>query len=157
MNRPAPRRGISLIEVIAATAIIAVMIVPIAGVMRASSQSIAAAEGDASDEASMRTALRWLSTTVRDSDVLRVRSRRLVLRLSDGNTASIQVRRRNLVMRIGTDETILCQGVRDVQFQAINRVTPPVSRTGIRVTARMRDADGNWTTVENTISELPQV
>ncbi len=152
------RYAISLLEVIACTAIVAVMIVPIAGVIRASSQSIATATGNTSVQAGLRTGLRWVASTVRDSDILAVNTRRLTLRLSDSSVARIEVRRGNLVLLRGNDETVLVDGVREVQFRAINRVTPPIAQTGLAISLRAQDAaSGQWVTVNSTIAVPPQV
>lgn len=151
------RSGISLIEVIACTAILAVMMVPIAGVIRASAQSFAAASGTASVDARLRHALRWVSQSVRQSEVLTLGNRRLTLQMPDASVVSIEVRGGDLVMVQGVDEIVIAEDIRDVRFQAIQRSTPPVIRTGLSVTLRARDADGNWMTETAVVSHRYQI
>ena len=147
----------SLIEVIVCTAIVAVMLVPIAGVIRASGQSISQATGTASVEARLRTGLRWLAAAIRQGDVVAIRTRRLTLRMPDTSIATVDVRRGRFVINNNGTETTLVEGVRDVQFQVINRVTPPVTRTGLSVSLRARDPNGGWVTVTSAIAEPPQI
>lgn len=150
------RRGFSLIEVIVCTGIVAVMVVPIAGVIRASGQSIAQADGSVSVEANLRTGLRWVSQAIRDGDIVSVRGRRLTIRMPDNSLADIEMRRGNLVLVSGADVTVLTEGIRDVRFLAVNRVSPPVSRTGIVITLQSRDASGGLITIDTTIAHRPQ-
>lgn len=152
------RRGISLIEVIACTALVAIMIVPIAGVIRASTQSIASAEGDTSTHGKLRVGLRWLQDTIRESDVLAVGGRQLGLRLSDGRIVTIRVQAGNLVLIDGVNQTILVEAVRDIRFTSLRRITPPRNRVGISMTLRARDlVTLQWVSVTATTAETPQV
>ncbi len=155
MNRPR-RTGVSLIEVIACTAIVAVMIVPIASVMRASAQSIALSNGGGSVESDLRSGLRWAVQVIRDGEVTGVGGRRLTLQMPDSSTATVEVRNRNLVLVNGTNQTIITEDVRDVRFQSINRVTLPVSRSGVLITLRARDSNGVLVSVDATIAHRPQ-
>jgi hypothetical protein len=150
------RRGIGLMEVIVCTALVAVMIVPIAGVIRASGQSIARSEGSASTEAELRRGLRWLGDTIRDSDVLVVRSNQLRLRLSSGDVATIRVRRGTLELDDGSIQTALAENVRDIRFSELNRTTPS-TRIGVSMVLRARDPVTRlWVTVDSTVAIPPQ-
>ena len=156
-SRAATRCGIGLIEVIVCTALVAVMIVPIASVVRSSSQSIARADGSTSTEADMRRGLRWLGETIRDSDVLLVRPRLLRLRLSSGDVANVRVRRGTLWMDDGSSQTALVENVRDIRFTDRIRATPPSTRIGVSMTLRARDPVTRlWVTVDSTVAIPPQ-
>lgn len=151
------RRGIGLIEVIVCTALVAVMVIPIAGVIRASGKSIARADGSASTEAELRRGLRWLGDTIRDGDVLVVRARQLQIRLSSGDVATIRVRRGALLLDDGSIQTTLAENVRDIRFTELVRTTPPSTRIGVSMVLRARDPVTRlWVTVDSTIAIPPQ-
>ena len=153
----ANRRGIGMLEVIVCTALVAVMIVPLAGVLRASSQSIARADGSSTTEAGMRQGLRWLAETIRDSDVLLVRARLLRIRLSNGNVANIRVRRGTLWLTEGSSQTALVENVRDIRFAETVQTAPPGRRVGVSMTLRARDpVTRAWVTVDSTVAIPPQ-
>ena len=152
------RFGIGLIEVIICTALVTVMIIPIAAVIRSSGQSIARANGSTSTEADLRRGLRWLATAVRSSRIVRVRNQQLQLQLPSGNVATVRVRRGSLMVEDGGNQTILVENVRDIRFTESTRPTPPNSRVGISMTLRARDtATGNWVTIDSTVAIPPQV
>ena len=90
-NRSSKRLGVSLIEVIACTALVAIMIVPIAGVIRASGQAIAQSDLDTSTEAKMRRGLCWLSDSIRDGQLLGVGSNEMKLTLNSGLDVKIMI------------------------------------------------------------------
>ena len=147
------RRGISLLEVIACTALVAVMIVPIAGVIRTSGQSISQAQGDPSTEAKLRRGLLWLGDYVRNGSIVGVRSARLSVLPSGGSPVEIRVSRNNLVLSDGTDTTVIVEDVRDIEFSAINQATPPNSLVGLTMRLRARDPNsGQIATVDSTVS-----
>jgi hypothetical protein len=151
------RAGIGLIEVIACTALVAVMIIPIAAVIRASGQSIAQADGSTSVEAELRRGLRWLGETIRDGDVIRVRTRQLQIRLSSGNVATIRVRRGTLILDDGASQVVLAENVRDIRFIDRTQLAPPRTRIGVSISLRARDgATGTWVSVDSTVAIPPQ-
>ena len=152
------RRGISLIEVIACTALVAIMIVPIAGVVRASAQSIAQANGSASTEARLRSSLRWVAQTIRESDIVTVGSTRLIVQLPDTSVGTFEVRSGDLVLTSGGNQTVLIESVRDIRFASLNHGSPPLTRAGLAISLRAQDASGNgWVTVNAIIAEPPQI
>ena len=157
MTNMKSRRGIGLLEVIVCTALVAVMIIPIAGVIRTSGQAISRSNGSVSTEASLRTGLRWLGDTVRDGNIVSVRTRSLQVMLPSGAVATVQVRGGNLVMNDGRSEFALAENVRDIQFLEIRQTAPPRTRTGITMRLRARDAaTGQTVTVGSTVSIAPQ-
>jgi hypothetical protein len=152
-----PRRGIGLIEVIVCTALVAVMIIPIAGVIRSSGQSIARADGSTSTEAELRRGLRWLGDQIRESDVMVVRARRMQIRLSTGNVALVRVVGGTLLLEDGGTQTILAENVRDVRFTEMRQATPPNTRVGVSMALRARDpVTRAWVTVNSTVAIPPQ-
>jgi hypothetical protein len=155
-SKPA-RTGIGLIEVIACTALVAVMVIPIAGVIRASGQSIAQADGSTSVEAELRRGLRWLGNTIRDGDVIAVRTDRLQIRLSSGNVATVRVVRSSLALDDGSGRTILAENVQDIRFIERTQVTPPGTRIGISMLLQARDpASGSLVSIHSTVAIPPQ-
>jgi hypothetical protein len=152
------RRGIGLLEVIACTALVAMMIIPIAGVIRASGQAIAQANGSTSTEASLRSGLRWLQDAVRDGSIVSVQARRLEIIQASGDAATVQVSRGNLVMEDAQGESVLAKAVGDVHFRELTQIAPPQTRTGIQITLRARDSDtGQWVTLNSTVAIPPQL
>tara|TARA_R110002049_G_scaffold4601_5_gene32770 strand:- start:1072855 stop:1073346 length:492 start_codon:yes stop_codon:yes gene_type:complete len=152
-RRPLTRHGISLLEVIACTALVAVMLVPIAGMIRASGQSIQRAHhGTTSDQ--LRTTLKWLRETIDAGEVIGVGNRSLQLQLVDGRLARIYVQSGDLILDDGTDEVLLASDIRDILFQSIRSATPPRNRVGIDIRLRGRDAStGQIMTVNCTVAE----
>ena len=151
------RRGIGLLEVIVCTALVAVMILPIAGVIRTSGQAISESNGSTSTEASMRNGLRWLRDAVRDGTILSVRSRSIQVMLASGDLATVQVRRGDLIMDDGSSQFSLVENVQDIRFVETIQITPPGARVGISTTLRARDPQTRqWITVTSTLAIPPQ-
>ena len=151
------RAAVSLIEVIACMALVAIMIVPLAGVIRASAQSIARANGGTSSEAKLRRSLRWLGDTIRDGDIVSVRADRLQIRQAGGDIAAIDVRAGTLILDDGRNQTVLAENVRDIRFTELTQVEPPSQRTGVSMTIRTRDpATGSLVSVDSTVAVRPQ-
>ena len=158
-NRPArrSRRGLGILEVIVCTGLVAIMIIPIAAVIRSSSQSIARSEGSPSTQAELRRTLRWLSNTIRDSDVVSVSARRLQLHLDSGEAATVEVRRGKLWLDDGNSRTTLADNVRNIRFTEWTLTTPPRTRIGISMTLQARDpVSRNWVSVDATVALPPQ-
>ncbi len=153
MNFRIKRQGISLLEVIACTALVAVMIVPIAGVIRASGQSIQQADGAVSTEAKLRRGLHWICDSVRDANLVAVQARRLTLQPSGGGQLTIEVQAGSLVMSDGTDVTTIVSDVRDISFTQINQSVPPNNLAGVTMSLRARDpVTRQFVTVNGTVA-----
>lgn len=151
------RIGVGLLEVIVCTALVAVMIVPIAGVIRTSGQAISESNSSTSTEASMRGGLRWLRDAVRDGTIVSVRSQRLQIMLSSGTLATVQVQRGDLIMDDGGSQFALVENVRDIRFVEATQTTPPRSRIGISMTLRARDPQTRqWVTTTAMVAIPPQ-
>jgi hypothetical protein len=152
MNQRLKRPGISLLEVIACTALVAVMIVPIAGVIRASGQSIQQADGAVSTEARLRRGLHWLADSVRDTNIVSVQPRRLTVQPTTGGPISIEVQGGALVMTDGSDVTMIVEDVRDIRFTQINQTVPPNDLAGVTMSLRARDpVTRQFVTINGTV------
>ena len=151
------RGGISLLEVIACTALVAVMLVPIAGVIRSSGRSMRVAQ-NGSTATQLRQSLKWLRETIDDSQITGISRRSLQLQLSDGRLARVSVQSNDLVMDDGTNQVILASGVRDVRFQSVRSPVPPRNRLGLEVRLRASDpSNGQLVSIDCTIAETPQI
>ena len=151
------RLGIGLIEVIICTALVAVMIIPIAGVIRTSGQAISMSNGSTSTEASLRSGLRWLRDAVRDGTIVSIQARRLQILLESGDLATVEVRNGDLVMDDGRSQFALVENVRDIRFGEVRQSAPPAGRTGVTMTLRARDTvTGLGVTVDSTVAIPPQ-
>jgi hypothetical protein len=152
-TRPAHRRGVSILEVIACTALVAVMIVPVAGVIRASGQAIALSDQDASTEAKMRRGLRWLSDAIRDGEVLGVGNTEMNLTLKSGLDVKFAIENGDLVMTDGSDSVRVAEGMRSIRFTELNQSLPPNDRIGIVMRMRANDpVSGNVVSIDATAS-----
>lgn len=151
------RCGISLLEVIACTAIVAVMLVPIAGVIRASGRSMNQAQ-NGSKTADLRATLTWLRQTIHEGQIMSISNRSLQLQLADGRTARIHVQSNDLVLDDGTDQVLLASSIRDVRFQSVRDPLPPRNRVGLDMRLRANDpSTGQIVSVNCTVAETPQI
>ncbi len=156
IDRP-PRRGLSLLEVIASTALVAVMMVPIAGVIRASGQAMAQADQAASAEATVRRGLSWLSDAIQDGQVLRVDPNEIRLILKSAIDVRVAIIDGDLVMTDGTDPVVVTENVREIQFKQIQQSTPPNALTGIQILLTADDpVTGKVVTVQSIASIATQ-
>lgn len=147
------RKGISLIEVIACIVIVAAMMAPLAGVMRASNRTVMVAETKTVGE-ELDAAGRWLQNTVQDGVINQVRRGVLSVR-THGVNGQIRVRHQNLVFEDGTSTDILVEGVTRVDFREIRQTGGLRSRIGLRVQMRKRDPDSGRNVTSNTTIALP--
>ncbi|MFK8112666.1 MAG: hypothetical protein AB8B91_10700 [Rubripirellula sp.] len=156
-NRYRNRNGIGLLEVIICTGLLAVMMVPIAGVIRSSGQAIAHAEGSGTTESKMRESLRWVADAVRDGSLTSVQSRRLKLQLNTGDVVAIEVQRGSLVIDDGRQQTELLSGVRDIRFNLISQTTGARKPIGLTMAVRGTDpTTRNVVTINSTVALPPQ-
>lgn len=114
------RPGLTFIEVIACTAMVAAMIVPIASVIRSTGQTIHRIEADSSTADRLQSTLHWLRDQLRDSTLGTIRTRRIDTVLADGRSVSIVLRGDDLVVDEGGNQSVLCSPLRDVAFTAIS-------------------------------------
>lgn len=135
------RRGIGLFEVIACTGLVAMMLIPLAGVIRTSGQSISHSNGDGSKAFQMRQALRFLNQVLREGEIRQFRQNRITVRRPNGRTVSIGVRGQALEMRDGSDRTSLVEGVRRVRFIQRRQRSGDRLRTGIEIQLNARDPE----------------
>jgi len=150
-----PRAGISLLEIIVCTALVAVMIVPIAGVMRASSQSIAQAGQDGSTVARLRRGLSWLAGNIREGQILGVSKNGIKMTLPGGKDVKVVVDAGNLIMTDGGDPVILTEGVRSIRFNEFRQAAPPNSLIGLQLTLSATDPASGALVSANSLVSLP--
>ena len=156
-GRARRRNGISLLEVIACTALLAVMLVPIAGVIRASGQSIQRAQ-DGRTPSGLRSTLKWLRETIDDGQIVNVARRSLQLQLGDGSSARVFVQSGELLLDDGTDEIVLAENIRDIRFQSVRSSVPPRDQVGLEIRLRAIDAEtGDVVSVFCTVADTPQL
>ncbi len=157
IQRARRRRGIGLIEVIACTALVAVLITPIALVIRASGQSIAQSAGSRSVEADLRRGLRWITDVIRESDVIDIRNRELELDLPNGNGGLVSEINNSLVLDDGNDEIAVMSDIKDVRFTEIRTKGQVKTRIGIEIRLRATDpVTGAVVSVTSVLSIPPQ-
>lgn len=132
-HRNQHRRGLSLLEVIVCTGLVAVMMVPVASVIRASGQTIQQAGDNGSIESSMRTSLRWISDSVHDGTLVSVQNRRLRMQLPSGDVVTIEQRGNALVSDDGGTATALMDDVRSIRFSQITQTSPPNNPIGVTI------------------------
>lgn len=133
------RSGVSILEVIACTALVAVMMIPISGVIRASGQAISQSDLDSSTEARMRGGLRWFADAIRDGSVLGLGNTEMKLTLASGKDVKFTIIDGDLVMTDGTDVVVVAEDVQAIQFAPIHQSTPPNALIGINMTLTAAD------------------
>ncbi len=134
------RIGISLIEVIACTAIVAVLIVPIAAVVKTSGRAITRIESGASTPEKVRAAGTWLRDTLRPCVVHAIEKDRLKFQLPDGNGAAVYLNDHALVMETGSAISKLCTDVDQVRFEPLLTSDGSARRVGLAMTIVARSA-----------------
>ena len=158
MSHRRSRAGLGLLEVIICTGLVALMIVPIASVIRASGQSIVQSQGSTSTSADLRRGLSWIGDSLRDGSLISVANRRLTIRLNTGDTVRVEVVGGDLVLDDGAIETKIVENVRDVRFTLQNQVSPPNRPIGLTMSLRARDSlTGQLVTVNSTTALPPQI
>lgn len=134
------RRGISLIEVIACTAIVAVMIVPIASVLR-SSAGVIDRNSRPDSAATVRTAVRWMRDTIHRGQIIAVGRANINFVHPTGHPMQFVVRGGELVMTDGSTTTSILRGVRSFQTQPLVQTGPPAATIGLTAIVAGTDPD----------------
>jgi hypothetical protein len=150
------RNAISLIEVIACMGIASIMMMPIAGVMRASNQAIVRAESQ-TPQAELRDASAWLRHFVQDNQIIEVRPNALVLRRTSGEVVQISVdRRRNtLITNEGNHTVDLMAGVQTVEFERITQAASPSKLIGLKISVEVTGAADGQTATHTSLVSVP--
>lgn len=152
------RRGVGLLEVIICTALVAVMIVPIAGVIRSSAKSIGRSNGSATTEAQLRRGLRWLAMTVRDSQIQSIRPRVLRLRLDNGEDAVVRIRRGQLLLQSDDENTVIADPAKRIDFAELKQSAAPQERIGLSMLLTADDPNtGTSVSVDTVVAIRPQI
>lgn len=118
MTRPLAcwHQGVSLLQVIVCTALVTILIVPIAGVILASGQPIGQANGSSFAEADFRRVSRWIGQTIRSGDVISVNRSRTQLRRPAGETTTLRLQRQNLVLEDRAGQSIIANDIQVLRF-----------------------------------------
>ncbi|TWU54654.1 hypothetical protein Poly51_33730 [Rubripirellula tenax] len=151
-----PRRGVSLIEVIACTAIVAVMVVPVASVIRASARAIGRAS-NVDAEVQTRSALRWVKETIQTGTVIDVGSRNLTLILASGDKAEIVFDSDRLILSDGRTKTVILENVGSFECESIVQSEKPGLPIGVAIRIGVKDPEsGEYYKIESYVSTLVQ-
>lgn len=105
---PQFRAGLSLLEVIACTILVTFLMVPIAGVIRASAQAIERTTADGTLESQARRSLRWLTVKLdvpMDGPVSVSRRGDAFRFISQGQTTTVSVQSQQLIWENSTTRT----------------------------------------------------
>jgi hypothetical protein len=157
LSRIRLRRGISILEVIACTALVAVMVVPVAGVIRASGQAIAQSETDYSTASKLRRGLDWIGDAIRDGQLLGVSGNALKFTGADGRDVKLAIVDRALVMTDGSQHVEITADVRQIDFSEIRQPVAPHSLIGIGIALTANDSiTGKAVVVKATVALPPQ-
>ena len=153
------RRGISLIEVIACTALVAILFIPIAGVIRASARSIASAQSTGSRPEELQHTLTWLSQTIDDGAVVSMNASSLTLQRRDAAIVKVFHSNNQLVMSDGkSTDVVLAENILDFTIRTIVQPKPSSKTVGLELELVGRDATDNRKVVEtSTVVFPPQI
>ena len=153
LKRNHATRGVSLLEVIACTALVTILIVPIAGVIRASGKSIQAANGPSSTESELRQASRWLAQTIRANNILGIRRSQMQLRLDSGETATLRLKQRSLILDAPSGPSTLAKDIQRIRFTSHRQAAPPRKTVGVTFLLQKRDhVTRRMVSIEDTVS-----
>jgi hypothetical protein len=153
LRREQKRAGLSLIEVIACTTIVAVLLIPIAAIVKDSGKTIRLLETDATVPQSLRSGSNWLRDTIRPSSILAIQSNLVRIRLPNGKSVSIFRKGRDLVMDDGVTASVVCKDIQDVRFQPLLTADVPAKRVGLQMTISARDvATGALSSLPTTVA-----
>ncbi|GAA5505333.1 hypothetical protein [Novipirellula caenicola] len=158
-NQKTRRRGISLIEVIACTGLVAILFVPIAGVIRASARSIASAQADGSTAEELQHTLTWLSQTIDDGTVVSMNASSLTLQRRDAAIVKVFRSDNQLVMSDGKSmDVVLAENILDFTIRTIVQPKPSSKTVGLELELVGRDTTDNRKVVEtSTVVFPPQI
>ncbi|TWT52823.1 hypothetical protein Pla22_04510 [Rubripirellula amarantea] len=151
------RKGISLIEVIACTAILAIMMVPLASLMRSSRMSLARSQSISVVDQLQDTS-RWIRQAVSDGTLVDAQSDAIKLVMASGQTVKVYRQNRDLVLDDGREQVILLEEIEDVAFGDIRQSSSPGKLIGLKMQIRKRDAASGKTEETTTIVSIePQL
>ncbi|MEM6691679.1 MAG: hypothetical protein AAF664_19775 [Planctomycetota bacterium] len=127
-NALSSRKAITLIEVIAATAIAGVMLIPLAGLIRSTRVSVEHVQ-NRSDELERRDAVAWINAKLRllaATETVQIQPDQARLTIQDGATVVGEFRRSatRLVYVSGGQEITLVEPIAGVQFDWRTAIMP---------------------------------
>ncbi len=111
------RRGVSLLEVIACTGLVALLMLPMTGVLRSSTKSIRQSENIASAAELLPSSSLALQRYIKDCDVLVKYADDIVVVLRAGEYVEIYVSDGMLIAREPKVEVVIAEGIRSMTFK----------------------------------------
>lgn len=111
------RPGVSLLEVIACTALVAMLMMPLTGVLRASAKMIREIETEGSAAQEIFSSALALQQYIRDCDSIVKYAEDVVVLLRAGEYVEICIREDQLIARESKSERILAEGIRSLRFE----------------------------------------
>ena len=145
------RHGISLLEVIASVAILAVVVTPMTVMLQNGSRHFGVAAGH-DDDARGRDVLRWIRSQIRGAASLPVvRGQRIDLIDSAGQLHSIRHQSDRLTLTTGIDHSDLLTGVTRFEIRDL-RTTVPAVGNGLDIQLTLQNQRGNTTTHEMRVA-----
>lgn len=138
-RRDFQRRGIGLLEVIVCTGMVALMILPLAAVIRSSGQALADVNGFGSTSEKMRDGLRYVSELIRGGEIKQINEETLTIDLASGQTALVRVRLGRLEIRQGGSNLWLMEDVERLRFIERKQSSEAGLRSGIEIHLFARD------------------
>ncbi|EMI20229.1 hypothetical protein RMSM_02848 [Rhodopirellula maiorica SM1] len=153
------RHGISLIEVIACTGLVAILFVPIAGVIRASARTIASAESASSTSTKLQRTLAWLSNMIDDGTVFAASTSGIRLQRRDGSLVNITRSNNQLLATEGkSTDTVLAEDIVDFSVRSIFQPKPSSRWVGLEIELVGFDTTNNRKVTEiATVVFPPQI
>ncbi len=139
------RYGVSLLEVISCTALVVMLMVPMAGVLRSSGQAIRQSEGLVTAAQALPKHSLALQHYVRDCEAILKYAEDILVVMRQGEVIYISVIDSQLVAQGGKQDEIIADGIERVRFE--NEVTSLAGEIhAISATLEAPDAE-SWTIV----------
>jgi hypothetical protein len=149
------RRGLSLLEVIMCTVVVALMLVPIVDLIRVSNRTLVRVEKGSTTAQRLQQASIWLRDTLRDSQIQSVVRNNIQLRLANGDVATLQTNNTQLILNTKSHSTIVCDDITGASWRELLTTTPPFTRTGVVLAIQANDPVKGPIEIETTVAVGP--
>lgn len=133
------RAGIGLLEVVVCTGLVAMMILPLAAVIRCSGQALADVNQFGSTAEEMRQGLRYVSELIRAGAITKFDEDSLTIDFSDGKPAIVRVRKERLEVRQDGVNLKLVPNVQQLKFIERKQSSDPGLRSGVEIQLLAKD------------------
>ncbi|QDS91308.1 hypothetical protein FF011L_00370 [Roseimaritima multifibrata] len=118
-----PRQAFSLLEVIACISLVGIMLIPLAGMMRASAHAWEDVEAEGGQDADLRSACRWVQNTLRNADQVVNVNAESVQFTAAGELQTIQVLRNQLWLIAPSNRTLIADAIAKIECQPLRRAS----------------------------------